>query len=95
MNRLAKLAIGAVLAGGVAVAAAEPAAAGISVGIGIGVPGGYYGGRPGRWCYWHPGACRGYGGVYAPGTYWAGHGYWYGGHWWGHRYWYGRGWRYR
>jgi len=92
---LAKLAMGAVLAGGVALAAAEPAAAGVSVGIGIGIPGGYYGGHPGRWCYWHPGYCRGYGGVYAPGVYWAGHGYWYGNRWWGHRYWYGRGWRYR
>jgi hypothetical protein len=95
MNKLAKLAMGAVLAGGLAVAAAEPAAAQVHIGIGIGIPGGYFGGHPGRWCYWHPGACHGYGGPYGPGVYWAGRGYWYGGHWWVHRYWWHGGWRYR
>jgi hypothetical protein len=95
MNRLAKLALGAVMAGGIAVSAVPPAQAGVSIGIGVGIPGGYYGGHPGRWCYNHPGACGGYAGPYIDGGYWAGRGYWHGGRWWGGRErWHG-GWRYR
>src|SRR5580700_6399210 len=97
MNRLAKLALGAVMAGGLAVSAVPPAQAGVVIGIGLGIPGGYYHGHPGRWCYYHPGACEGwgYGGGYADGYYWPGHGYWHGGRWWGGRdRWHG-GWRYR
>jgi hypothetical protein len=95
MNRLAKLALGAVMAGGIAVSAVPPAEAGVSIGIGVGIPGGYYGGHPGHWCYNHPGACGGYAGPYIDGGYWAGHGYSHGGQWWGHRdRWHG-GWRYR
>jgi hypothetical protein len=98
MNRLAKLALGAVMAGGIAVLAVPPAQAGISIGIGVGIPGPGWG--PGwehrRWCYYHPGACGGgYPGPYVDGYYWAGHGYWHGGRWWGGRdRWHG-GWRYR
>jgi hypothetical protein len=99
MKNLAKLAIGAVLLGGLAVTAAAPAEAGVSVGIGIGVPGPGYGPGPGwrhrHWCYWHPGACAGYPTAYADGYYLAGYGWWHGGRWWGHR-WGGPGaWRYR
>jgi hypothetical protein len=95
MNRLAKLALGAVMAGGIALSAVPPAEAGVSIGIGVGIPGGYYGGHPGHWCYYHPGACGGYAGPYVEGGYWAGHGYWHGGRWWGGRErWHG-GWRYR
>ncbi|MGB8364496.1 MAG: hypothetical protein ACLQUZ_17050 [Rhizomicrobium sp.] len=90
MNRIAKLATGAALAAGLALTATVPADAGISIGIGIGGPG-----HPRHWCYYHPGACRGYVGPYVEGGYWAGHGYWHGGRWWGHRErWHG-GWRYR
>jgi len=71
MNTLSKLALGAVMAAGIAVSAVPPAQAGVSIGIGIGIPGGYYGGHPGRWCYYHPGACDGYGGPYIEGGYWA------------------------
>ena len=95
MNTLSKLALGAVMAAGIAVSAVPPAQAGVSIGIGIGIPGGYYGGHPGRWCYYHPGACGGYAGPYIDGGYWAGRGYWHGGRWWGGRErWHG-GWRYR
>ena len=96
MNRLAKIAFGAVVAGGLAVAAAAPAQAGIVVGVGpvaVGIGPGWHHHR--HWCYYHPGACNGYVGPYVDGYYWAGHGYWHGGQWWGHRErWHG-GWRYR
>lgn len=97
MNRLAKLALGAVMAGGIAVSAVPPAQAGVSIGIGVGIPGGYYGGHPGRWCYYHPGACDGYGygGPIVVGGYWPGHGYWDGHRYWGHRFRDHGGWRYR
>jgi len=93
MNKLAKIAAAAVLAGSFAAAVAAPAQAGVSVGIGVGAP------APGpyhrHWCYYHPGACAGYAPVYADGFYLAGHGYWHGGHWWGHRTWHGGRWIYR
>lgn len=97
MNRFAKLTMGAIVAGGLAVAAAQPASAGISVGIGIGVPGPgpYYAHR--GWCRWHPGACGYYGGYYHPyydGYFVAGRGYWWHGGWYGHRGWVHGGWRY-
>jgi hypothetical protein len=83
MKTFAKLAMGAVLAGGLAVAAAAPADAGVHVGIGVGVPGyapypAYYGGYYGCGPYADPYYC-GYPGYYAPG--YVGFG-WGGG--WGH-----------
>jgi hypothetical protein len=97
MNKIAKLALGAAMAAGVALSAAAPAEAGVSVGIGIGVPGPGYGYGHGNWCYYHPGACGGgyaYGGP-AIGVYVGGHGYWDGHRYWGHRSWGHGGWRYR
>jgi hypothetical protein len=94
MKTIGKLLVGAALAGGLAMATAAPADAGIRIGIGIGGPG-YYGGHPGRWCYYHPGACGGYAGPYVEGGYWAGHGYYHGGRWYGHREGWRGGWRYR
>ena len=96
MKTIGKLLVGAALAGGLAVAAAAPADAGISIGVGP-LHVGLYGGHRGHWCYYHPGACEGYGygGPYVEGTYWAGHGYYHEGRWYGHRDGYRSGWRYR
>lgn len=61
MTRFAKIALGGLMAGGIALAAATPAAARVSVGIGFGVPG-YYApyydpcDSP-RFRYWHPYRC--------------------------------------
>jgi hypothetical protein len=98
MKTLAKLAMGAALAGGLAVAAAAPAEAGVHIGIGIGIPGPgpFYPDR--GWCYYHPGACGYYGGYYHPyydGYFVAGRGYWWHGGWYGHRGWGHGGWHYR
>ena len=61
MKRFGKLALGALMLGGAALAAATPAAARVSIGIGIGVPGfgGYYDNPCAypRYRYYHPGAC--------------------------------------
>jgi len=102
MNRLAKLAHGAMVASGIALSAAAPAQAGVSVGVGIGVPGPGPGYDHRRWCYNHPGACGGgpgYVGVNvggpAIGVYVGGRGYWDGHRYWGHRSWDHGGWRYR
>lgn len=79
MKTLAKLALGAVMAGGVALGAAAPAqAAHISVGIGVPV-GPAYPAYGYDWCYYHPYAyqCNGYG--YYGGPYVVG-GYYGGGH---------------
>jgi hypothetical protein len=98
MKTLIKLAAGAAMLGGLALAAA-PADAGVSVGVGIGVPGPH----PHNWCYYHPRRC-GYGpGYYRPGygpgpaigVYVGGRGYWDGHRYWPHRYWYHGGWRFR
>jgi hypothetical protein len=43
MNRIAKVALGALMLGGAAVATTTAAEAGVSVGIGIGAPGYYHG----------------------------------------------------
>ena len=48
----------------------------------------------------HYGRCFPYGGPYGPpglviGTFYPGHGYWYGGRYWGHRYPWRGSWRYR
>lgn len=82
MKRFAKITLGALMVGGVALAAATPAAARVSVGIGIGIPGpAYYGGYYDTPCadpdfrYWHPRAC-GYPVYYDPYYY----GGWYGGY---------------
>ncbi|HVV64888.1 MAG TPA: hypothetical protein VHC42_05430 [Rhizomicrobium sp.] len=95
MKTLAKLVIGAALAGGLAFTSA-PASAGVHVGVGIGVP------APvvvapahRRWCWRHPGACRG--GVYVAGprigVFYHGRGWWDGHRYWTHRYWrHGRWW---
>jgi hypothetical protein len=84
MKTISKLAIGAVLACGVAVAATAPAEAGVRIGFGVGVPVvaqaypatcyNYYG-QP-YYCGYGPG----YVGVGFGGGYWGGHGH--GG--WGH-----------
>ena len=96
MKSTAKFALGAALAGGIAVAAVAPADAGIAIGIGIGAPGPYY--HPHGWCYYHPYRCNPpayYGGpVYSDGYFVVGRGYWHEHGWWGHRGWYGRHWRY-
>lgn len=95
MKTMAKVAIGALMACGVAVAAVGPADAGVRLGIGIGVPYGpaYYG--PGyATCYdayGNPYYC-GYPGYYGPafvGGYWGG-GWGHGG--WGHGGWGHGGW---
>jgi hypothetical protein len=89
MRTITKLAVGALMASGVALAAAAPAEAGVHVGIGVGVPVGpaYYGGGYGpNYCYGpyaDPGYC-GYPGYWGPGYV----GFGWGG--WGHGY-YGRG----
>lgn len=111
MKKLAKLVASAAMLGGLAVAAPMPAEAGVHVGIGVGVPVvgvgvGYH--RDRHWCYYHPGACRGYRGpyyrAYRPGiaigvpgigVYVGGRGYWDGHRYWAHRYPYHGGWRYR
>ena len=90
MNKLTKLALGAVVAGGVAMAAAAPANAGVSIGIGIGG-----GPGPNNWCYHHPYRCGAYrGGPYADGYFLAGRGYFWHGGWYGHRGWDHGRWRY-
>jgi hypothetical protein len=92
MKTIGKLALGAALAGGLALAAAAPADAGVHVGIGIGIPvGGGYGG--GNWCYYHPNRCGGP--APAVGVYVGGRGYWSGRGWYGHRAWGRGGWHYR
>jgi hypothetical protein len=85
MKTMAKVAIGALMACGVAVATAAPADAGVRIGVGIGLPIGpaYYGPPP---CYAYGGPC-GYYGPRFVGGYWGGRGgYWHG------RGWGGRGW---
>jgi len=76
MKTMAKVAIGALMACGVAVAA--PADAGVRIGVGIGLPVGpaYYGPPP-CYAYGNPYYC-GYPAYYGPGYvggYWGGHGY--------------------
>ena len=99
MKKIAKIALGAALAAGVALSAAPPANAGVAVGIGIGAPvyGPGWGWRHRHWCYYHPAACHG--GVYvggpAIGVFYGGRGWWDGHRYWGHRYWFHGGWRYR
>jgi hypothetical protein len=89
MRNLAKLAMGAVMAGGLALAAAAPADAQVSIGIGVG-PGYHH-----DWCYHHPYRCnRGYYGGYPDGYFMAGRGYWWHGGWYGHRHRDHDGWRY-
>jgi hypothetical protein len=72
MKTLAKIAIGTVMACGLAVSASAPAAARVSIGVGIGVPGyaGYYGPSP---CYAYNPYCGypGYGPAFI-GGYWGG-----------------------
>lgn len=90
MKTMAKLAIGALMAGSVAIAAAAPAEAGVSVGIGFGAPYGY-----GATCYnayGEPYYCA-YPAYYGGGPVFVG-GWWGGGLWHGHYYgrgYYGRG----
>jgi hypothetical protein len=99
MKTVAKLAVGALMAAGVAVAASAPAEAGVHVGIGVGVPvGGYYGPNYCYGPYADPYYC-GYPGYYGPGYVgfgWGwGHGYWGGGYGrggWGHGGWGHGGW---
>jgi hypothetical protein len=92
MKKLAKLAMGAAMLGGLALTAA-PADAGVVVGVGFG--GHHHHSR--HWCYRHPGACGGPVVVVGPriGIYYHGRGWWDGHRYWGHRYrWHGH-WRYR
>jgi hypothetical protein len=95
MKTMAKFAIGAAMACGIAMAAAAPAQAGVSIGIGIPGPGyGYgYGYAPppcyGPYGYYDANYCGYYGG----GPLFVG-GFWGGGWWHGHYYgrgYYGRG----
>ena len=104
MKNFVKLAVGAAMLGGLAVAAAAPADAGVSVGVGIGVPGPAYGHPHGAWCYHHPHRCGYRAGYVGPGyvgpapaigVYYSNHGWWDGHRYWGHRYAYHGGWRYR
>src|ERR1700679_2531606 len=91
MNRLAKFAMGAGIAGGLAAAATAPADGAHSSATGNGAPGPHYAHRD--WCRYHPGACGYYGGYYHPyadGYFVAGRGYWWHGGWHGHRdHWHG------
>src|SRR5215469_17250018 len=81
MKTMAKLAIGALMAGGVAITAAAPADAGVSVGIGVGVP--YYGPAPTCYDDWgRPYYCQ-YPAYYGGGPVFVGG-------WWGGGYWHGR-----
>ena len=82
MKTMAKVAIGTLMACGVAVAAAAPADAGVRIGVGIGVPIGpaYYGAPP-SYAYGNPYYC-GYPAYYGPGYvggYWGGRGGYSGG----------------
>jgi hypothetical protein len=97
MKNLVKLALGAALIGGIAVADIAPATAGVAVGVSVGGGGGH-----GRWCWRHPHQCgygrpAGYVAVGGPriGVFYGGHGWWDGHRYWGHRYAYHGGWRYR
>jgi hypothetical protein len=85
MKTFAKVAIGTLMACGIAVAAVAPAEAGVRFGVGIGVPAyaGYYGPPP---CYAYGDPYCGYPGYYGPGFV---GGYWGGG--WGHGGFGGRG----
>lgn len=94
MKLIGKLAMGAALAGGLAISAAAPADAGMSIGIGVGGPGYHH-----DWCYYHPYRCGGpgYGGGFVVGRFYEGRGWWDGRGWYAHRDWdgYHHGWRYR
>lgn len=92
MKRLAKLAVGAALLGGLALASA-PADARVVVGVGIGP--GYHHAR--GWCWHHPGACHRGVVVAGPriGVFYSGRGWWDGHRYWRHRYRWHAGWRYR
>jgi len=100
MSRFGKIALGALLVGGLATGATLPAsAARIGIGIGLGVPAyGYYGGYYGHSCRWYavrglaaPAGCYGgyYGYGYGPVVY----GGYYGRPW--HRAWVGGRWHWR
>ncbi len=72
MKTMAKFAIGAAMACGLAVAAAAPAEAGVSIGIGVGVPYRYAAPCYGPYGYNNPNYC-GYRAYYGPayvGGYW-------------------------
>lgn len=96
MKALAKLALAAAMAGGLAVSTAAPAAAGVNVGIGIGVPV-VHSPSHRHWCRRHPGACHRGVVVVGPriGVFYHGRGWWDGHRYWAHRVrWHGH-WRYR
>ncbi len=101
MKLITKLAMGAVIAAGLATPVAAPAQAGVSVGVGIGVPGPGYGYRA-HYCRFHPCGRPGVGvgvgvgpvGV-SVGTFVAGRGYWDGHGWYAHRLWRHGRWYYR
>ena len=102
MNIFRKALLVVSVIGSATIGVAAPANAGVSVGIGIGLPGPAPAPHPGRWCYWHPGACGYYRpGYYAPGfvpvvgTFYDGRGWWDGQAWYHDRFWGGGHWRYR
>ena len=89
MKTLSKLALAAVMAGGLAATAAGPATAAVHVGIGIGVPVAHR-----HWCRHRP--CH-RAVIVAPriGVFYTGRGWWDGHRYWAHRErWHGH-WRYR
>jgi hypothetical protein len=87
MKTLAKLAMGAVMATGVAIGAAAPADAAVFVRVGLGPN--YH---RDQFCYYHPRACDS--DRYEDGYYLRGHGYWHHHMWYGHRRWDRDDWRY-
>jgi hypothetical protein len=96
MKNLAKLALGAAMLSGLALASA-PASAGVHVGVAIGAPV-VVGPGHRNWCWHHPRAChRGAVVVAGPriGVYYGGRGWWDGHRYWRHRYRWHAGWRYR
>ena len=88
MKTLAKLAMGTVMAAGIAVGAAAPADAGVFIRINDRP---HY--RHDHFCYYHPRACE-RDRFYADGFYIAGRGYHHGHEWYAHRGWHRGGWRY-
>ncbi len=90
MKTLAKLAMGTVMAAGIAVGAAAPADAGVFIGVNVGP---HY--RHDHFCYYHPRVCeRDRYIAYHEGFFLAGRGYYHDHDWYRHRGWYHGGWRY-
>jgi len=88
MKTLAKLAMGTVMAAGIAVGAAAPADASVFIGVNFGP---HY--RHSHYCYYHPRACE-RARFYNEGFYLSGRGYYHDHDWYRHRGWYHGGWRY-